>query len=76
MYNFAHQPSFYDNEQLRKLIQRPHNFNRADHSDDIAFFLGFPFLPGLSDHGVTFTDEEKQLSQRLMHTIVTFAQTG
>ena len=74
MYNFAHEPSFYKNSLLG--INRPYNYGRADHSDDWPFFLGLPFIPNIRNKGVTFTEEEENLSLHLMNAVANFATYG
>lgn len=73
MYKFAPRPSFYQNTQL---FPRPFNYGRADHTDGVVFMFGFPFLPGLEQKGMSFTDSEKQLSRKLMKVLASFAKTG
>jgi len=74
MYNFAHSPSFYENSKLG--INRPYNYNRADHSDDWPFFLGLPFIPKFRNNGITFTEAEENLSLQLMKAVASFATHG
>uniref|UniRef100_H2ZBU5 Carboxylesterase type B domain-containing protein n=1 Tax=Ciona savignyi TaxID=51511 RepID=H2ZBU5_CIOSA len=71
LYEFAAQPSL-----TRVLNPRPYDFKRADHCDDLLFFLGFPFLPHLQERGLTFTLQERELSRKLMKILATFAETG
>uniref|UniRef100_F6UTQ2 Carboxylic ester hydrolase n=1 Tax=Ciona intestinalis TaxID=7719 RepID=F6UTQ2_CIOIN len=71
MYEFTKQPSL--NQGLKP---RPVDFKRADHCDDMIFFQGIPFLPGLKERGLTFTQGEKDLSRKLMNLLANFARNG
>ncbi|CAK8695060.1 unnamed protein product [Clavelina lepadiformis] len=73
-YKFDMKPSFYYNSALGMHI--PYNFNRADHSDDLPFFLGFPFLSEFKAKGMTFTSQEKNMSLKMMKMLATFAKDG
>ncbi|XP_004583974.2 cocaine esterase-like isoform X3 [Ochotona princeps] len=64
LYEFQQRPSFLKDKKP------PHV--KADHGDEIAFVFGLPFVSS----GVTFTEEEKLLSKRMMKYWANFARTG
>ena len=44
-----------------------HHFARADHGDDLIYVFGIPFDPDHKlPHGRFFSEEEKELSKRMM----------
>ncbi|KAJ6666199.1 hypothetical protein lerEdw1_001104, partial [Lerista edwardsae] len=61
-YEFQHQPS-------SRAGLRP-DYVRADHGDEIGFVFGKPFLAGDA------TEEERQLSRKVMSYWANFARTG
>ncbi|XP_078526705.1 fatty acyl-CoA hydrolase precursor, medium chain-like [Lissotriton helveticus] len=67
-YEFQHRPSQYGDS-------RP-DFVKADHGDELGFVFGGPFM----DHDVIImgnaTDEEKDLSKKMMKYWANFARTG
>ena len=73
-YHFATRPSFYDNKILS--LKRSLPVTKADHYDDFVFFFGFPFLSGVAEKGLTFTEEEKVQSKNMMRMLASFAETG
>ncbi len=75
VYRFAHRPRFYD-DRHKLSIRRPHDYGRADHSDDVAFILGLPFLPSLRSRGVEFSQAERLMSRRMMSHVAEFAKSG
>ena len=50
----------------------------ADHSDDLMYIFGFPFLGEemLLPEKQTWKEDEKELSRRMMHAWSQFAKTG
>nr|XP_033798989.1 fatty acyl-CoA hydrolase precursor, medium chain-like isoform X2 [Geotrypetes seraphini] len=68
LYEFQHRPSKYSD-------LRP-DFVKADHSDEIGFVLGSPFLASDLSMLSVATDEEKNLSRAMMKYWVNFARTG
>lgn len=72
--------------ELNVKIQAFHNtaskkmrmdFCRADHGDDLAFVFGLMFDPNLPlTEEISFTDDERRLSKRMMTAWATFARSG
>ncbi|XP_029464087.1 fatty acyl-CoA hydrolase precursor, medium chain-like isoform X2 [Rhinatrema bivittatum] len=68
LYEFQHRPSAYGDS-------RP-DFVKADHTDEIGFVLGGPFLSTDVSLLNIATDEEKCLSRAMMAYWANFARTG
>jgi len=52
------------------------DYIRADHTDDIQFTFGYPFLPRQLKDGYRFSDEERRLSLQMMTYFTNFARNG
>ena len=51
------------------------NFCRADHADDLIYVFGLPFIPNFQiPIGRYFSEEEKELSKRMMKSWSNFAK--
>lgn len=77
MMRFNVKPSMYD--KMPDEYPRPYNFTTADHTDDLPYVFGFPFISeyiGGDNPPMSFTASEKETSRKLMHTIAHFAKTG
>ncbi|XP_032891786.1 uncharacterized protein LOC116982609 isoform X2 [Amblyraja radiata] len=68
LYEFQHQASFHR--------RRTPQFTRAPHGAELAFVLGGPFIRDFDALLGTTTEEEKELSKKLMMYWATFAWTG
>ncbi|XP_030060919.1 fatty acyl-CoA hydrolase precursor, medium chain [Microcaecilia unicolor] len=68
LYEFQHRPSKYSDSKP--------DFVKADHSDEIGFVLGAPFLASNVSLLSGATDEEKSLSRTMMKYWANFARTG
>ncbi|XP_041670460.1 carboxylesterase 5A-like isoform X2 [Cheilinus undulatus] len=67
-YEFQHSPQMFRGT-------RP-SFVKADHYDDISFFLGYPFLTGDISIKDPVPQEEEELSRIMMAYIANFACNG
>ncbi|XP_069802225.1 fatty acyl-CoA hydrolase precursor, medium chain-like isoform X2 [Dendropsophus ebraccatus] len=66
-YEFQHRPSIFEDSKP--------DFVKADHTDEVYFVMGGPFLDdGL--HPTDFKEEEKILSKTIMKYWANFARTG
>ncbi|XP_078524658.1 fatty acyl-CoA hydrolase precursor, medium chain-like isoform X2 [Lissotriton helveticus] len=67
-YNYQHRPSIHGDLKPAHV--------KADHGDEVASVLGFPFLEGDITIQANFTDEEKNLSRTMMNYWANFARNG
>ncbi|KAG8437417.1 hypothetical protein GDO86_008205 [Hymenochirus boettgeri] len=67
-YEFQHRPSLFRDSKP--------NFVKADHSDELYFVSGGPFLSGDVVFQSAGTEEEKVLSRKMMRYWANFARTG
>ena len=63
VYNFDHRPCYSDEP----------DWVRSNHAVDVAYVFGLPFVTSVSD---VCTEEDKQLSRRVMKYWTSFARTG
>ncbi|VDO95611.1 unnamed protein product [Soboliphyme baturini] len=71
MYYFSHETEDYERYGLKGSV----------HLEDLPYILGYPFFQNgptieFDAFGLKFADEERALSQVLMHYISTFVKTG
>nr|CAB3230113.1 carboxylesterase 5A-like [Phallusia mammillata] len=75
-YHMTHTSLFNHDIHFGPLSAHKPDYIRADHSDDIAFTFGAPFLPNGIKSGFKFSDEEKKLSDQMMTYFSNFAKNG
>ena len=52
------------------------DFSRADHGDDMIYMFGIPFIASTIPDGRYFSNDEKELSKRMMTSWSNFAKFG
>ena len=63
--------------EQRPTLSRYPDFIKADHSQEIMFVFGEPFLGRLPEkYSVLWSDEERRLSAEMTHMWCNFARTG
>nr|CAB3230114.1 carboxylesterase 5A-like [Phallusia mammillata] len=65
----------HDSAYSSKVTKKP-EFCEADHSDDVMFSFGYPFITHQVSTECRYSEEEKQLSGRWMKSLCRFAETG
>nr|XP_033798110.1 fatty acyl-CoA hydrolase precursor, medium chain-like isoform X2 [Geotrypetes seraphini] len=68
LYEFQHRPSTYGDSKP--------DYVKADHTDEIGFVFGTPFLDTAASLLSNATYEEKSLSRKMMNCWANFARTG
>lgn len=74
LYHIRQQPDFNHTPSNGKDVLKKPNIVSCDHCDDLYFVWGIPFIPGGLNHSdAYFTEDEKELSIKVMRYFTNFA---